>query len=763
MMKGRNLGARITDRVRSGRLMPGIVVDVFFDRASVQLSGGPRLTGLQIIGGPIAAGDTVGVDFTTPQPTVVAQGAEGLNQDDLDAAIAKIAQQSVSQIPQIRICLFSGGTIVDMFDPTPEGLTSALAASNVGDIVLIPDIDADATVEVPSGVSLVGLSSRQSIIRGTITLNTDCSLERLCVISALKTTGEVNAVIAQGAGDPSYIKECEIHAYNCSSGLANAIKISSTTDLLEVVDSVVVGDSKNGANAHAFTGTGGECRVVNCRLYSKSADHFDGTTFYVNSNIGHVTELERACMLPNDTDYLSAYGYGTLAAGHAKYYGAKSSNVFTPAAVMMYSTTNPAPGPILRKGDYIYFQKHTGGNETWIREWKISDGTYLDLKVINTQFVFYNTPMCIVDDRKLLVAPENTGSRTIYMLNFSTMASLKYYEFDTDDNPTGTTGHYHYRVNEGVATYDENGDLHVVFMGEAELYSNVQNQELRKGMYWLSKNWSQDTEWVLTFEVFLGGDENVFNDSVFFNAPTQVVQGRYLITVPSHSTFGANNGSGGDLSPNGPTDYAAYIGFCVFDLTDGSTDTKFIKIDFESHWSDPTCYDVGADHLNGWAFANYNDWLNGSAYGTYKLDPVALTMTEVYRSSGNSADRSRIGFSKENIVAFKWVQADNLFHVLDLHNGTTELFTVGNFVTNANYHKADLIASDEIERIWYYKESEEKIYGLRVTDGDQVSMTVSDLPETTIAAYVRGLGNVFVVYIRNTSSVWEFWLVKESA
>lgn len=72
-MRGIARGVRTV--VKQGNSVPAVVVDVHGVRASVQLAGnGALYRNLRVVGGPVEIGETVHVDFTTSEPTIVAPG-----------------------------------------------------------------------------------------------------------------------------------------------------------------------------------------------------------------------------------------------------------------------------------------------------------------------------------------------------------------------------------------------------------------------------------------------------------------------------------------------------------------------------------------------------------------------------------------------------------------------------------------------------------------------------------------------------------------
>ena len=79
--------------VRSGTQYPAVVIDDHGTHATVKLSGnGAKLSNLQVIGGPVDIGEQVQVDFTTPEPTVVATSKDWLSIEDILRELGKLPE-----------------------------------------------------------------------------------------------------------------------------------------------------------------------------------------------------------------------------------------------------------------------------------------------------------------------------------------------------------------------------------------------------------------------------------------------------------------------------------------------------------------------------------------------------------------------------------------------------------------------------------------------------------------------------------------------
>jgi hypothetical protein len=179
---------------------------------------------------------------------------------------------SGSGLTEIKITLFSGGVSVAMYDPTPVGLNAAITAARVGDVIFLPDVDITGNFSIPTGINLVGVSSRESIIEGQVTIEPGCLLENLKIINQANSADGIYTVIATettSGSEISRIKGCEIYAYQCGSGSTVSVYISGLGVDLLVENSTIVADS-NGGVGYAFSSNGGNCNVYHSQYYAKT-------------------------------------------------------------------------------------------------------------------------------------------------------------------------------------------------------------------------------------------------------------------------------------------------------------------------------------------------------------------------------------------------------------------------------------------------------------------------------------------------------------
>lgn len=270
------LSKQIRSKVKSGTSIPALVVDVFYNKASVRLSGnGSLIRRLSVIGGPVKKGDTVRVDFTTPEPTVVAIGDVGLTLADVKAAEKDMGWLGLTTI---TICLFSGGALRNMYPSVADGLATAILDSVDGDLILLPDVDITGDFAILPGTNLVGMSSRESIIRGTVTIEPGCLLESLTVLKQENSGSTISAVVVKetiASDELSRIKNCEIMCYSCGAGTAQGVFIYDIEVNLYVMKSTIIADSVSGLGYAFSNAVHGNVRVTHTDYYAKTEPFYE--------------------------------------------------------------------------------------------------------------------------------------------------------------------------------------------------------------------------------------------------------------------------------------------------------------------------------------------------------------------------------------------------------------------------------------------------------------------------------------------------------
>jgi hypothetical protein len=125
----------------------------------------------------------------------------------------------------IQITLFSGGQSIAMYPPTSNGLQSAITQANSGDVIFLPDVDITGNFTIPEGVNLIGISSRQSIIRGIISLGGDDSyLGGVSIIVSQGSPYMLDGIIGPISGT-AHLFDVWVRINNTSSGGARGVQI----------------------------------------------------------------------------------------------------------------------------------------------------------------------------------------------------------------------------------------------------------------------------------------------------------------------------------------------------------------------------------------------------------------------------------------------------------------------------------------------------------------------------------------------------------
>lgn len=214
----------IREKVKSGASVPAVVLDVFYGRASVRLSSnGSILHNLEVVGGPVIEGQAVKVDFTTPEPTVVAISQDGLSAADvLDLINANKDPGSTGGFDW-QILVFADGLLGGIYPGTSEGLQEALAGSGYGVNVYIPACEISGDFTIPIGATLQGMGKELSILNGTITLSEGASIESLYL------KGQVQGPTSEFAS----MRHCRIYSSYGPAVYGNAGKLVIHQSLIQ--------------------------------------------------------------------------------------------------------------------------------------------------------------------------------------------------------------------------------------------------------------------------------------------------------------------------------------------------------------------------------------------------------------------------------------------------------------------------------------------------------------------------------------------------
>lgn len=240
--------ARLNSK-RSNKV-PAIIINIAGKRGTVRLSGnGAMLHNLTIVGGPVEVGDTVEVDFSSTTPVIQAYG----NIESILASLDIPAQTGGGLGFSWEILAFNEGTCLGSFGTDSAALDAALAAAGTGGVVLVPAVTIADDHTIPDGVSLVGLSRKNTVLQGIITAEGDGGLENLTIDitngDAIATTG----LEGDGAGYFT-IQNCDIFAESTGTGFACGVHDGGLT--IKVFNSHLSGISASGQGFAAWSSSG---------------------------------------------------------------------------------------------------------------------------------------------------------------------------------------------------------------------------------------------------------------------------------------------------------------------------------------------------------------------------------------------------------------------------------------------------------------------------------------------------------------------------
>ena len=764
-----DLSRKIRESVKQGRLMPALVIDIFFDKATVRLStNGAIMRGLRVIGGPIKAGDSVNVDFTTPEPTVVAKSNEGLSTDDLSRALESLEQQGLSSVPKIEIMLFSGGAVIQTYPPSTDGLISAAGDANSGDVIWLPDVEIEADLVLDAGVCISGISSRQSIIKGQITLTDDCILENLKIVKTIIGTGSTTAVINNATIRSSFIRNSEIHAYNCSRGSAIAIQ-AATDSILTVENSLIVCDTAGTTSYAVEVATGAICKITHSRIYA-GTEWFTGTgTIEVYANVDGSSELTFWCVIPSyENQFLS---FDTTINADDVYLKRNPVDYATPVQTSIgadYQTWYTRFGNELYQIDSDNFPSSFA-----IEEWNIITDTTEKVNFTTTANEI-GPQFCVIDYRKVLVshgkytAGDADHKLKISLVDFETETSSLYYEIDRWED-MGDGNIKRKNVPDTVnAVHNSSGDLIVVFSGCVAIENDTRiwltyygNTGYRYtiGRYCIAKNITQDGAWQLIEEFTTAPDPNYFLHGTFYNPDIgNSAHGQYFRISPQYPAICLNNKyivsvlvDGGLTDIPSPPSFPAWSYSHVFNI---ETFELIIGVTYFGEGYEPALEQCVPDNENEVALLLARYYTDDQAI--WAIDPTTGGYTELY-ALGDFGGVNQYKFlsSKEKAYLITYRNADSF----DLHElyDHTELWINKTLPDAARAYSGYATVIDDNNRLWLFYQS------LNLLKGRLIDNYSSDIIEQALTCWnadysVRIMGDAFLIYgyagsyfLRNTT------------
>lgn len=124
------IGRSFRSATKRATQYPAVVVDTHGTRASVRLSGnGAILHNLAVIGGNVDVGEAVQVDYTTPEPTVVAVSKTWATEDDLYRLLKKYQipepQVPITEFDKVMLFCHRDASEYHLYAPTRNAIVAA--------------------------------------------------------------------------------------------------------------------------------------------------------------------------------------------------------------------------------------------------------------------------------------------------------------------------------------------------------------------------------------------------------------------------------------------------------------------------------------------------------------------------------------------------------------------------------------------------------------------------------------------------------------
>jgi hypothetical protein len=373
MNKRLNQGIRNT--AKQGKLINATVIAVHQNRASVRLGGtGAVIHNLQVTGGPVYKGNTVSVDFTTPEPTVVAMGRSWVTREEMMRELAKLQQGSTKSGFTWRILRFAGGYLAGSYSSDGAGFGMAVEESGDGDTILIPpgEIVSDP-VTLLVGVCIAGVDPENSIVNCEITLADRSKLTDISVVRAINDSVASNAVIGPVAGK-AFIHNSQIMAFNC--GVGNATGIQGAGGTVECSETHFAGESMGGQGIAVTGASGPKIRLFHCTYYGSTSDIVDEIgNVEVYSVTQGSTRIRCTSEVQRNTYFNFNWGSLYVQDPEGLTSNVRSDIAELTAVSLLSGTYSSTQQPVHLSGGFAYY---TSRYQNWVNKYTLSDGTLSD-------------------------------------------------------------------------------------------------------------------------------------------------------------------------------------------------------------------------------------------------------------------------------------------------------------------------------------------------------------------------------------------------
>jgi hypothetical protein len=268
----------IRSAAKRSNLLPAKIISVSGMKATVRLSGkGAVYSNLQVIGGEVHIGDEVKIDFSTDIPFVVSGYTPPAASVDREESRAGLGASKQATGFETGIILYGVGYLKGVYDPTDSGMTLALAESEEGDTILIPNISLTNNYTILAGRNVVGLGRTSSVFTGQLSLEGQATLENLTVS---RTGGDL--VCVNTTSGSVVLQSCDLILVSTSgsSSSGSPACLTASGQEIEVIDCTL------SSSHYGMRGTGlGSLRVRNTSFECSLADvaAVGGLTAYVGN------------------------------------------------------------------------------------------------------------------------------------------------------------------------------------------------------------------------------------------------------------------------------------------------------------------------------------------------------------------------------------------------------------------------------------------------------------------------------------------------
>jgi hypothetical protein len=283
----RRLSRNVRSTAKNSNLFSATVIDVTGKTATIRMSGtGAIYRDLYYVGGPLTAGDSVKVDFSTDTPMIKAPSTHApATTQEYEYGISNM--DFSSEVVDTGIILEFSDLTREYYSLTYAGWLEAIGDADDWSKIILPECSITAGSAgfgtIPEKVKIVGAGKDITYLRGEITGGPTTFLENLTVWHESEDVEETIAVVGPSSGTMT-LNDCFVRGLNCaSSGSGYGIRIGAGN--VYIYRSQISGE---GSGSGAYYGYGimddssGSLYIHDTPVYGDTGQYYSGENVFVH-------------------------------------------------------------------------------------------------------------------------------------------------------------------------------------------------------------------------------------------------------------------------------------------------------------------------------------------------------------------------------------------------------------------------------------------------------------------------------------------------